>query len=145
MFNAELNSRATCSPKTVSSARRTPPGSCLASAAPEPHSRAGEPALCPQIAGSRSVNSGGLFHVEQKRRSRTQNINWAQAQAGVQVVNGTSWAQVSCIHITFGPRALLLFETPLPPHCICVIKNNFVVRCCIKKIRFFLKNKKHTN
>lgn len=59
---------ATCNPKTASSARRTPPGSGLASAAPEPHSRAGEPALCPQIAGSRSANSGGLFHVEQKRR-----------------------------------------------------------------------------
>lgn len=71
--------------------------------------------------------------------SRTQNINWARAQAGVQVVNGTSWAQVSCIHITFGPRVLPLYEATLPPQCICVIKNNFVVRRCIKNWLIFFK------
>lgn len=63
--------------------------------------------------------------------SRTQNINWARAQAGVQVVNGTSWAQVSCIHITFGPRVLPLHETTLPPQCICVIKKKIILLCVV--------------
>lgn len=112
----------TCSPKTVSNVWRSPPGSGLAAAALELSSRRWEPALCPQTAGSRSVDCGSLFHAEQNNKTGSLNISLAQTETGTQVFTGTSWAQVSCTHMTFGPRPLLVRETLLLLQYIWIMK-----------------------